>query len=120
MITLQNLQDMFSNMRRETKWNVDGDLLWGYFFTDRDPKKLEIASKHLVTNGYRFVSIYETDDKSTHFLHVECVERHTPESLHDRNRSFYRLADEFELESYDGMDVGPANGGKPASRDEAG
>jgi len=27
--------------------------------------------------------------------------------LHARNAEFYQLAEKFELESYDGMDVGP-------------
>ena len=107
MITLQDLDDMFANMRANTKWDVDGEMLWGYFFTDPDPKKLERVVQRLTNGGYHFVSIYETDDKSTHFLHVERVEMHTPQTLHARNAEFYRLAGEYSLESYDGMDVGP-------------
>ena len=106
-ITLQQLKDMFSSMRAQTNWDVDGDMLWGYFFTDPDPKKLEPVAEHLARSGYRVVSIYETDDKSTHFLHVERVEKHTPQTLHARNGEFERLAGEFGLECYDGMDVGP-------------
>ena len=109
MITLQDLQDMFANMRAQTKWDVDGEMLWGYFFTDPDPKKLERVVAPLTRSGYHFVSLSETDDKTTHFLHVERVEKHTPQSLHARNAEFYRLAQEFGLESYDGMDVGPAD-----------
>ncbi len=97
---------MFANMRANTKWDVDGELLWGYFFTDPDPKKLERIVEPLTSSGYRFVSIYETDDKSTYFLHVERVEKHSPETLYDRNAEFYKLAEKFGLESYDGMDVG--------------
>src|SRR5688572_22964438 len=107
MSSIENLRQMFANMRTNTKWDVDGDLLWGYFFTDPDPKKLEPVGTLLSKNGYQVVSIYETDDKSTHFLHVERVESHTPETLYARNQEFYRLADEFGIESYDGMDVGP-------------
>jgi hypothetical protein len=107
MITLQDLEKMFANMRAETKWDVDGEMLWGYFFTDTDPKKLERVVQPLTNAGYRFVSIYETDDKSTHFLHVERVEKHTPQTLHARNAEFYKLAEEHGLDSYDGMDVGP-------------
>jgi hypothetical protein len=106
MITLPELEDMFANMRANTKWDVDGELLWGYFFTDPDPKKLERIVEPLTSSGYRFVSIYETDDKSTYFLHVERVEKHSPETLYDRNAEFYKLAEKFGLESYDGMDVG--------------
>ncbi len=106
-IPLQKLEDMFANMRAQTKWDVDGDMLWGYFFTDPDPKKLEPVAEHLARGGYRVVSIYETDDKSTHFLHVERIEKHTPQTLHARNSELERLASEFGLECYDGMDVGP-------------
>jgi hypothetical protein len=101
---------MFADMRTKTgykKWNVDGDLLWGYFFTDPDRRKLQPVADFLTRNGYRFVNIYPTDDKKTFFLHVERVEHHTPESLNQRNLEFYKLAEEFHLESYDGMDVGP-------------
>ena len=106
-LTLESLEGLFANMRSKSKWNVDGELLWGYFFTDPDPKKLERIVEPLTRAGYRFGSIYETDDKSTHFLHVEKIERHTPQTLHDRNTELYRLAEEYDLESYDGMDVGP-------------
>ena len=41
------------------------------------------------------------------FLHVEKEEAHSPGSLHARNAEFYALAEEHDLLSYDGMDVGP-------------
>jgi hypothetical protein len=106
-MTLQQMEQMFANMRAETKWNVDGDLLWGYFFTDRDTNKLQRAAQRLTASGYRLVQIYPTDDRSTCFLHVERIEKHTPQTLYARNREFERLASELGLESYDGMDVGP-------------
>jgi hypothetical protein len=82
-------------------------MLWGYFFTDPDPKKLEPIAKQLSHSGYRVVSIYPTDDESTHFLHVERVEHHTPRTLDARNQEFYALAVKFGITTYDGMDVGP-------------
>jgi hypothetical protein len=108
VITLQQLEEMFANMRAQTKWNLDGDMLWGYFFTDPDSKKLEPIATHLSDGGYRVVSIYPTDDKSTHFLHVERVEHHTPKTLHARNEELAALAAKFGIATYDGMDVGPA------------
>lgn len=107
MISLEKLEEMFANMRAQTRWDVDGEMLWGYFFTSPDVKKLERASKWLTSVGYRLVLIYPTDDQSTHVLHVERIESHTPVTLHERNGTFERLAAEFGLESYDGMDVGP-------------
>jgi len=107
VITLDKLEEMFASMRRDAPWDVEGDLLWGYFFTDPDPKKLEPVASRLAQDGYRIVSLYPTDDGATHFLHVERVETHSPKSLDKRNQDFYALAAEFDIESYDGMDVGP-------------
>jgi Regulator of ribonuclease activity B len=106
-MTLQQMEQMFANMRAQTKWDVDGEMLWGYFFTDSDTNKLERASQRLTASGYRLVKIYPTDDKSTCVLHVERIEKHTPQTLHARNGEFEKLASELGLESYDGMDVGP-------------
>ena len=104
---LQQMEQMFANMRAQTKWNVDGEMLWGYFFTDPDTNKLERVSQRLTVSGYRLVQIYPTDDKSTCVLHVERIEKHTAQTLHARNSELEKLASEFGLESYDGMDVGP-------------
>lgn len=79
----------------------------GLFFTDPIPEKLESVAEKLSDSGYRLVDIYPTDDESTHVLHVERIEKHTPESLHARNSELEALAREFSIESYDGMDVGP-------------
>jgi hypothetical protein len=108
MIELEKLENMFSEMRVKTKWNVDGPMLWGYFFTDRSAEKLERAATILVAQGYRLVGIREDDDGSTQWLHVERVEIHSPQSLFARNEGLYKLAAELGLDSYDGMDVGPA------------
>ncbi len=110
-IPLEQLETMFKNMKAEAGWDTSGDLLWGYFFTDPKPKRLKPLAARLVELGYRLVSIYETDDRSTHFLHVERVEAHTPQSLFALNARFNSLAAEFGVERYDGMDVGPVAGG---------
>lgn len=107
MITLEQIEEMFADLRDDSEWGIDGEMLWGYFFMDADPKKLERASQQLVKDGYVFVSIRETDDNSLHVLHVERVEKHSPQSLHARNAELYKLAKTFELYCYDGMDVGP-------------
>lgn len=111
VITLEQLNQMFADMRANPgykKWDVDGNLLWGYFFTDPNPQKLQPVADYLTGNGYHFVNIYQTDDKKTFFLHVEKIEHHTPESLNERNLEFYKLVAKYHIESYDGMDVGPA------------
>ena len=109
-ITLAQLEFMFKEMRAKSGWNVDADLLWGYFFTDPKPEKLRPAADELTRSGYRLVSLHPTRDGKTHVLHVEKVETHTPASLHQRNVELYRLAERHGIYSYDGMDVGPAPG----------
>ena len=107
MITTDILEVMFADMRREGVCDPEKPQLWGYFFTDPDQKKLKRAADSLIRDGYRFVEIYETEDSRTSFLHIEKVEQHTVGSLDRRNQLFYGLVEQFGLESYDGMDVGP-------------
>ena len=103
--SLVQLEQMFRSMKNESGWNINGHLLWGYFFTDRNPQRLEPLAQHLSELGYRFVSIYETDDRSTHFLHVERIETHTPISLLKHTIQMNVLAKQFAVDSYDGADV---------------
>ena len=110
MITIDQLKDMFDRMRAEAPFDVDSELLWGYFFTDPSKKKLRPLADELLQQGYREAGLYRTDDRTTYFLHVEKVEKHTPESLDERNAHLQALADRFGIESYDGMDVGPVEG----------
>lgn len=98
---------MFDGMRTKSHWKVDGPMLWGYFFFDHDKAKLENLGKELVKDGYRLVEVGPREG-GVYCLHVEKVEKHTPETLNARNVSFEKLADRRGIESYDGMDVGPA------------
>ncbi|WP_330959357.1 ribonuclease E inhibitor RraB [Photobacterium sp. 53610] len=112
-IQLGQLEAMFSDISEKTDWDISGDMLWGYYFTHHEPSGLERAKDALAAKGYRFVGIYlsekeEPSEPDLFWLHVEKVETHTPESLHQRNHEFYRFASELGLDSYDGMDVGPA------------
>jgi Regulator of ribonuclease activity B len=107
-IQLSQLEVMFSNMRAKAPWNVDGPLLWGYFFFDSSREKLQDAANELQAINYRLVSITEVTGRNTLRLHVEKIEVHTPTSLHARNTELYELASKYKLAAYDGMDVGPA------------
>lgn len=102
------LEQMFANLRTRTTWNIDGPLLWGYFFYDASEQKLGRAAEALTAQGYTLVGIEQPPGTLLYRLHVERVERHTPDSLHARNQALYQLAEKFGLQSYDGMDVGPA------------
>ena len=111
MITRDDLEEMFASARATAKWNIDDVCLWGYFFTDHDRAKLSAAASVLERMGYRVVGFLEPtpddDDQGLLILHVEREELHTVGSLDTRNHELYQFAEEFGLESYDGMDVGP-------------
>lgn len=104
----QQIQEMFKGIRSQTKWNIDGDMLWGYFFVGPDAKSLEAPCRELAKMGYRFVSIYPAEEKLIYWLHVEKVETHSVDSLYQRGIELRRLASKYESVKYDGMDVGPA------------
>jgi hypothetical protein len=112
MISRDQLQEMFEATRAKAKWSIDDICLWGYFFTDHDRERLLAAMPALEKMGYKVVGLLDKptrgdDDQGLLFLHVEREEQHTVDSLDARNRELYRFAEEFALESYDGMDVGP-------------
>lgn len=112
-IYINQLEEMFLNIRENTDWNTSGNMLWGYFFTHNEPTKLEEAKEVLISKGYTFVDIYLSDkeepsEPDMFWLHVERIETHSPRSLDARNDELYIFAHEFGLDSYDGMDVGPA------------
>ncbi|MCY3021129.1 MAG: ribonuclease E inhibitor RraB [Planctomycetota bacterium] len=100
------LEEMFDGMRTKSKWNVDGDLLWGYFFTDKSVANLRKAAKQLASMGYRFVETHKDANGELFWLHVEKVETHTVDSLDRRNHELSAFAEANGLNSYDGMDVG--------------
>ncbi len=118
-IPLEKLQSMFANMRAQTPWNIDGPLLWGYFFIDADRTRLDAAAATLKDKGYRVVGIAKVDGHDLFRLHVERVEVQTPDSLYARDIELEALARKLHIGSYDGMDVGPppAAAGRGAPQD---
>lgn len=121
-ISRESLDAMFKNMSENTSWDINGVMLWGYFFTHDEPETLERLRDHLVSECYRFVDIHLSEEKGTPpiwWLHVEKEEVHSPATLDDRNDQFYLLASRLGV-SYDGMDVGPvvgdSTGGKCAGK----
>ena len=111
-ITFESLVEMFQEIESATPWDLANDMLWGYFFTHSEPGKLEQAAEILSERGFSVVDIRLSEkedpcDQDMYWLHVERLETHTPETLDARNDSLYMLAHELDLDSYDGMDVGP-------------
>ncbi len=111
-ITIHQLEAMFNNIKEKSDWNLSEKMLWGYFFTNHEPKALEAVRQELVRDGYRFVDLYQSgqddqDGPPKWWLHVEREEIHTPQTLDQRNDVLYLLAARHGVDSYDGMDIGP-------------
>ena len=109
-ITLQQLNEMFAGLRDETDWNIDGEMLWGYYFTAPAPEVLESLAETLSERNFDISEIFESDDEPLFILQAERLEKHTPESLFALNAELEALATKFEGVEYDGMDVNPADG----------
>ena len=112
-----DLQGMFDSISENTDWDMSGDMLWGYFFTDSDRSNLEQAAPLLAEMGYTVNSIYLADKETAGeldlwWLHVEKIETHSVDSLGKTNLILYDFAKEHRLDSYDGMDVGPIAGAR--------
>lgn len=109
MIELSQIEEMFESVRAQTDWDIDSDMLWGYFFTDPDAVKLETVAEELESMGFRPVSIGPSEDETHFSLHVEREERHTPASLYVLSQRLSEVAERHGLRSYDGVDVGPVD-----------
>lgn len=113
MITKEEMTELFADMKANAPWDSSKPLLWGYFFADQDKAKIDAAAPLLKARGYTVVGIYDSkkpdeDGRSPWWLHIEKVEKHTVDTLHARNQEFYKFAEDNQIETYDGMDVGPA------------
>ncbi len=109
-ITLQQLQEMFAGLHKETDWNLDGEMLWGYYFVAPNPEVLDSLAKTLGERNFDISEVFESDDEPIFILQAERLEKHTPESLFALNAELEALAAKFEGVEYDGMDVNPADG----------
>ncbi len=109
---LDSIREIFDNARTEDGWEVEGEMLYSFYFIDEDVDKLEKLGLKLESEGYDFIDIFELGDEETgestgeYLLHIDKVEAHTPESLAERNIEFSKLAGEFDIDSYDGWEFG--------------
>ena len=109
---LEGIREIFNTARTEDGWNPDDEMLYSYYFVGKDVEKLESLGLDLEKQGYDFIDIFELGDEETnestgeYLLHIDKVETHTPDSLAARNVEFQQIADEYEIESYDGWEFG--------------
>jgi hypothetical protein len=114
MITIDKIEEMYSNMKANGV-NTDTTMLYGYFFISDKSEKFDKAANELKQKGFHFVEIYQTESKSEWWLHVERKEIHNAKSLFKLNKELYEIADNFKIE-YDGYDVGNIDPNKPIDR----
>lgn len=109
---LEGIREIFETAAREDGWNLEGVMLYSYYFVDTDADKLEQLGLEFEEKGYDFIGIFELGEEDSdeptgeYLLHIDKEEIHTPESLAERNVEFAKLAAEKELDSYDGWEFG--------------
>lgn len=114
MITLEQISDFFNETRElhqeeRISWSVDDACRWSYYFIDSKREALVPLADHLEAQGYEVVAIDESEDDGEYFLQVDRVEAHTPQSLFELGVEFEKLAEQFNIADYDGMDVSGVN-----------
>jgi len=107
-VTLQQIKTMFSQIATNAGWDMNSDKLWSYFFYDEDKSKLETFSSNLKKRGYNISEITSMDD-GRYKLTVKRKEVHNPTSLLKRHKELIKIANENNVDHYDGFDVGPGN-----------
>ena len=118
MITLPQLEEFFENTRQtfesgRSTWRIDDECRWSFFFVDSTRENLLPIADYMQGLGYEFVGTLDPeveDENPVYFLRMDRVERHSPVSLNELNRQLYGIADQFGVQSYDGMDVGAVDG----------
>ena len=107
------VEDLIERIRTHTKWDIDHNMVWGYFFVASAQNPLSMLGANLKNDGYRIVDDMGRPDKGEpYWLHVEKIETHTVDSLDKRDHELCDLASKFPDSKYDGMDVGPVGGNK--------
>ncbi|WP_165869284.1 ribonuclease E inhibitor RraB [Maribacter algicola] len=111
MIDKSTILEVFEDIRQKGEWDINRELLYGYFFLDENRQKLKTVGDNLKKNGYTFVDIFKAESEENekaemYYLHIEKVEIHSVDSLFERNIEFYKVAEKFGINSYDGFDIG--------------
>lgn len=118
LITKAMVEEFFQETRQFTEdgqatFSIDEVCRWSYYFGDTSEEKLTRLGSFLESEGYEPIGFLEADDEDddpdTLFLRVDMEELHTVDSLDERNTYFVALVKEYEIASYEGMDVGPVD-----------
>lgn len=100
---------MFQDLAAETDWDISGDLVWGYHFTNPHREALETLSQELTGQGYSQVDLSQNTDGNAQWqLHVERVEANNPDSLVNNGAQMESLATKYLIHSFSEVTVRPA------------
>ena len=109
---IEGIREIFDDAKTEDGWDLNEEMLYSFYFVDESVDKLEKLGLKLEADGYDFVDVFELGDEETeqstgeYLLHIDKTEVHTPESLAQRNVEFAKLAEEYELKTFDGWEFG--------------
>ena len=109
---LEGIRELFETARQEDGWDVTGEMLYSFYFVDQSVENLQKLGEYLETQDLDFIDIFEIGDEETkqptgeYLLHIDKITSHTPETLAEANVAFQKLAEEYEIESYDGWEFG--------------
>ena len=109
---LEGIRELFEIARQEDGWDVTGEMLYSFYFVDQSVEKLQKLGEHLEEQDLDFIDIFEIGDEETkeptgeYLLHIDQITSYTPETLAEKNVAFQKLAEEYEIESYDGWEFG--------------
>ena len=111
---IEGIEQIFAEAKQQDNWNLNEPMLYSYYFADESIDKLEKFGLKLEEQGYDFIGIYELGEEESekptgeYLLHIDKEEVHTPQSLAERNVEFARLAEENDIQLYDGWEFGEA------------
>jgi hypothetical protein len=83
-ISRADIERMFEQARKGAKWKIDEVCLWGYFFTDPNKRKLELAGRSLMAKGYRLVGVRALEGRGRMTVCSPCMSRKSSGTLSTR------------------------------------
>ena len=99
----KSIEEFFNKTAKEYDINLNSRLSWGFYFSNSDSKVLRKAKEILDYDGYSTLEIcYEN---KTYYLCVEEINIHTKDTLYDRCKEFENIAENLQINSFEGFDV---------------
>ena len=60
---LEGIKEIFQTAKTEDNWDLEGEMLYSFYFVDEDVDKLEKLGLKLEADGYDFLDIFELGDE---------------------------------------------------------